>query len=90
MLWFFIFKMSTSNPSSAKPSIVRLERDINTDERANQSEENTHPFLASDTVEIYRREGGTAAETVEDRDSSHRKRQSRKRRSQSPSHGIYN
>lgn len=83
--------MSTSNPSSAKRSRVRLERDINTDERANHSEENTHPFLASDTVEIYRREGRTAAETVEDRDGSHRKRQSRKRRrSQSPSHGISN
>lgn len=84
--------MSTSNPSSAKQPRVRLERDINTDERANHSEENTHPFLASDTVEIYRREGRTtAAETDEDRDGSHRKRQSRqRRRSQSPSHGISN
>lgn len=43
------------------------------------------------TVEIYRREGRTAAEIDGDRDGSHQKRQSRKmRRSQSPSHGMSN
>lgn len=85
--------MSTSNPSSAKRPRVKLERDINTDERANHSEENTHPFFASDTVEIYRGQGRTEAESEidEDRDGSHQKRQRRKRRrSQSPSHGISN
>lgn len=82
--------MSTSYPSSAKRPKVRLERDINTDETANHSEENTHPFFASDTVEIYRRQGRTSAEIDEDRDGSHQKRQSRKRRSQSPSHGMSN
>lgn len=82
--------MSTSNPSSAKRPRVRLERDINTDERTKYSEENTHPFLSSDTVEIYRREGRTAAEIDGDSCGSHRKRQTAKRRSQSPSHGIYN
>lgn len=84
--------MSTSHPFSAKRPRVRLENDINTDERAKYSEDNTHPILASDTVEIYRREGRTEAEPEidEDRDGSHQKRQSRKRRSQSPSHGISN
>lgn len=84
--------MSTSHPFSAKRPRVRLENDINTDERAKYSEDNTHPILASDTVEIYRREGRTVAEIDGDngKGGRHQKRQSRKRRSQSPSHGISN